>query len=140
MKNLLYIFAFALISCASSQINKFDNSDLVGTWNWTNTDGGFGNHIHKTPESLGKKVQLTLEKNYQFSIFEDGKETLKGTYTLTMKKAIYSNKEERFIQLSGDQQISGIILSGIIRVTKPNVLEISDNNYDGLGSMFSRVE
>ncbi|WP_417799897.1 hypothetical protein [Tenacibaculum sp.] len=140
MKNLLYIFAFTLISCASSQIKNIDNSDLVGTWNWTNTDGGFGNHIHKTPESLGKKVQLILEKNYQFSIFEDGEEILKGTYTLTMKKAIYSNKEERFLQLSKDHQISGIILSGIIRIVKPNTLEISDNNYDGLGSMFSLSE
>lgn len=139
MKNLLYIFAFALISCASSQINKIDNSDIVGTWNWTNTDGGFGNHIHKTPETLNKKIQLTLLKNYQFSISENGTLVSKGTYTLEMKKAIYSNKQERFIQLSDDQQLSGIVLSGIIRLIKPNTLEISDNNYDGLGSRFVKL-
>ncbi|GFD78221.1 MULTISPECIES: hypothetical protein [Tenacibaculum] len=139
MKTLLYIFAFALISCASTQINKIDNSDLVGTWNWTNTDGGFGNHIHKTPETLNKNVQLTLLKNNQFSISKNDSLISKGTYTLEMKKAIYSNKQERFIQLSNDQQFSGIVLSGIIRLIKPNTLEISDNNYDGLGSRFVKL-
>ncbi|AZJ32958.1 MULTISPECIES: hypothetical protein [Tenacibaculum] len=139
MKTLLYIFAFALISCASTQINKIDNSDLVGTWNWTNTDGGFGNHIHKTPETLNKNVQLTLLKNNQFSISKNDSLISKGTYTLEMKKAIYSNKQERFIQLSNDQQFSGIVLSGIIRFIKPNTLEISDNNYDGLGSRFVKL-
>ncbi|WGH74698.1 hypothetical protein P8625_11465 [Tenacibaculum tangerinum] len=139
MKNLLYIVAFALISCASSQIQNINNSDFVGIWNWTSTDGGFGNHIHKTPETLGKKVQLSLQKNDQFSIIENGKEVSKGTYTLTMKKAIYSNTQERYIQLSNDEHYDGIVLSGIIRLVKPATLEISDNNYDGLGSSFVKV-
>ena len=140
MKNLLYIFAFALISCASSQINQIDNSDLTGTWTWTNTDGGFGNHIHKTPEKLGKSVQLTLLKNYQFSISENGVTISKGTYSLAMKKAIYSNQQERFVQLSDDFKYDGIVLSGIIKLSKANTLEISDNNYDGLGSTFERTK
>ncbi|TDQ28598.1 hypothetical protein [Tenacibaculum caenipelagi] len=140
MKNLLYIFLFTLVSCASSQINKIDNSDLTGTWHWTNTDGGFGNHIHKTPEKLGKSIQLTLLKNYQFSISENGVVVSKGTYSLAMKKSIYTHQQERFIQLSNDQQYPGIVLSGIIRLQKPDVLEISDNNYDGLGSTFARAK
>lgn len=142
MKNLLYIFTFVfvLVSCASSQVKKVDNTDVVGVWNWESTTGGFANSFNKNPETLGKKVQLTLQKNYEFSFAENDVIISKGTYSLEMKKSIYTNKPERFITLSNDYTHSDIVLSGIIKKINEHTLEISDNNYDGLGSSFSLIK
>lgn len=142
MKKLIYIFilTFGIISCSSKGELKIDNSDLTGEWNWTNTDGGIGFHIHETPKTTGKIIHLILIENYTYSITENSKEISKGTYSLTMKKSIYSGEFERFIQLNENLQTTGIVTRGIIKTSKTNKLDISDNNYDGIGSTFLKIE
>jgi hypothetical protein len=137
-----YILAFLLViaisSCNSDDELKINNSDLVGTWNWTSTDGGLANHIHATPASTGKTIQLYLMKNYKFSITENGNEVTKGTYELTIKKSIYSGEMARFIQYSEIKNSQNTIINGIITIYGTNNLSISDNNYDGIGSEFEK--
>ncbi|MGV8945822.1 MAG: hypothetical protein ACOH1N_05290 [Lutibacter sp.] len=134
------LILLAIFSCSSDEIAEIDNADLVGHWNWTNTDGGIGFNIHETPETTGKIIHLNLSKNYTFSLTENGDEILNGTYVLIKKKSIYSGKLERFIQFPENFQYTGIVLKGIIKIDKSNKLEISDNNYDGIGSEFVRIE
>ena len=64
-----------------------------------------------------------------------------------MKQSIYSGKMERYIictetqkQKLPNQQLPNIITSGIIDVYTTNKLDISDNNYDGIGSGFVKTE
>lgn len=141
MKKLIYLFVLTLgiISCSSDDETDISNSDLVGVWNWTGTSGGLI-YFEETPETTGKTIHLTLMENYNFSITENGNEISSGTYELTMKKSIYSGEMERFIQFSENQQYTGIVNRGIIKTYETNKLDISDNNSDGIGSGFIKIE
>ena len=142
MKNIIYLFILTLgfISCSSDNETEINNSDLVGEWNWTNTDGGIAAHIHETPETTGKIIHLNLMRNYEYSVTENGTEISSGIYELNMKKSIYSGEMERFIQFPENQQYIGIVTRGIISTYENNKLDISDNNYDGIGSGFEKIE
>ncbi|MDP3314061.1 hypothetical protein [Lutibacter sp.] len=129
-----------IISCSSDDNTKIDNSDLVGKWNWTNTDGGIAFHIHETPELTGKIIHLSLMENYTYSITENGNEISNGFYELIIKKSIYSGELERFIQFPENHQYTGIVMKGIIKTFENIRLDISDNNHDGIGSGFVRIE
>ena len=141
MKKLIYLFVLTLgiISCSSDDETEISNSDLVGIWNWTGTSGGLI-YFEETPETTGKTIHLTLMDNYDFSITENGNEISSGTYELTLKKSIYSGEMERFIQFPENQQYTGIVNRGIIKIYETNKLDISDNNYDGIGSEFEKIE
>tara|TARA_R110002111_G_C5714495_1_gene347059 strand:+ start:78 stop:503 length:426 start_codon:yes stop_codon:yes gene_type:complete len=141
MKKLIYLFVLTLgvISCSSDDETKISNSDLVGVWNWTGTSGGLI-YFEETQETTGKTIHLTLMENYDFSISENGNEISNGTYELTFKKSIYSGEMEKFIQFPENQQYTGIVNRGIIKTYETNKLDISDNNYDGIGSGFIKIE
>ena len=141
MKKLIYLFVLTLgvISCSSDDETKISNSDLVRVWNWTGTSGGLI-YFEETPETTGKTIHLTLMENYDFSISENGNEISNGTYELTFKKSIYSGEMEKFIQFPENQQYTGIVNRGIIKTYETNKLDISDNNYDGIGSGFIKIE
>ncbi|MBT8316902.1 MAG: hypothetical protein HKP59_04700 [Lutibacter sp.] len=141
MKKLmcLFIMIIGIVSCSSDNETKIDNSDLIGKWNWTVTAGGLI-YFQETPETTGKIIQLTFKEFYTYSITENGNEISNGTYELIMKKSIYSGALERFIQFPENQQYTGIVMRGIIKTFETNKLNISDNNYDGIGSEFVRIE
>ena len=143
MKSLIYLFILTLgiISCSSDDETRIDNSDLIGNWNWTNTDGGIGFHIHETPETTGKLIHLNLNENYEYSVTENEAEISNGNYELLMKESIYSGEMERFIKLQTiDQQYLGFVKNGIVKIDQNENLNISDNNVDGIGSKFVRTE
>jgi hypothetical protein len=119
---------------------EISNSDLVGIWNWTGTSGGLI-YFEETPETEGKVIHLTLTDNYNFSITENENEISKGIYELTLKKSIYSGELERFIKLlTIDQQYVGFVKNGVVNIHQNGKLNISDNNADGIGSEFVRIE
>ncbi|MCG1037640.1 hypothetical protein [Polaribacter sargassicola] len=142
MKKTFYIFilSLAIISCSSDDETRIDNSDLIGNWNWTNTEGGIGFHIHETPETTGKIIHLNLKENYEFLVTENGTEISNGIYELIMKESIYSGEMERFIQFPENNQYLGFVKNGIIDIYENTKLNISDNNADGIGSEFERIE
>ncbi|MBJ7883112.1 hypothetical protein [Gelidibacter salicanalis] len=141
MKKLIYLFVLTLgiISCSSDDVKEIDNSDLIGKWNWTGTSGGLI-YFEETAETSGKTIHLTLMENYTYSITENENEISSGNYQLISKKSIYSGELERFIQFPENQQYTGIVMGGIIKTYELDKLDISDNNYDGIGSGFVRIE
>lgn len=141
MKKIFYFFILTLtiISCNADDDKQITNSDLVGKWKWTNTDGGYNFNIHETPETAGKTIHLTLMKNYSFSIIENGTPIANGTYKLSNEESIYTREMERFIEFSDMNQEPVFATQGIITIDK-NELYISDNNYDGIGSKFVKIE
>jgi hypothetical protein len=137
---LIFIFAIGFISCSSNDETKIENSDIIGKWNWISTDGGFAFNIHEKP-TTGNTFQLSLMKNYVYSIAQNGNEVESGTYELVMKRSIYSGEMERFIICyAKNQQLQSVVINGIIKVYETNKLDISDNNYDGIGSGFIKTE
>lgn len=142
MKRIITIFILAIgfISCSPNDEIKIDNSDLVGTWNWISTDGGLANQIHETPASTGKIIKFHLKKDYTYSIIKNENEILNGSYKLSIKKSIYSGKMVRYIQYSENKNLQNIVINGIITIYETNKLDISDNNYDGIGSGFEKID
>jgi hypothetical protein len=140
MKKIIYLFILTLgiISCNSDDEKAIDNSDLIGKWNWTNTDGGIASHIHETPDTTGKIINLTLLENDTYSIIENGNEISNGTYEILMRKSIYSGEMERYIIYSEEYQNQNTVISGIIRILENNSLSIADNNTDGVKSKYIR--
>ncbi|QOG02206.1 hypothetical protein [Flavobacterium sp. MDT1-60] len=138
----LLLVAISLTSCSADEDDKVRNSEFVGKWNWTGTHGGFNFNSHATPESTGTTLQLNLMKNYTFSILKDGKEIGTGKYKLTMIKSIYTGEMEKYItfDMTNIPEGSYFVTIGIITIYEENKLSISDNNYDGVGSGFERIE
>lgn len=138
--NIILLFSIlALSSCSSVKDMPNDNSDLTGTWIWVSTDGGFNNHIHDTPSSTGKNRELIL-KSSEYLLFENGTEISAGTYQITVKRSIYSGQNEPFISFSNYSENQIFLINGIITHSEESVLSISDNNPDGIGLTFEKVE
>jgi hypothetical protein len=139
---LLFILAIGFISCTADGQTDITNSDLTGKWNWVSTDGGIAANIHRTPASTGNTLQLSLMKNYTYTIIQNGNVVENGKYDLVLKKSIYSGEMEKFIQCTKTEGESSqnIVTTGIIKVYETNHMSISDNNYDGIESKFVKAE
>ena len=140
MKKLLIIpfLLYLIFSCDKNDV--IDNLDynVIGEWNWTRTDGGMAFHIHETPESIEKSIEIKLTNDYEFTLTENDNVILNCSYELSLEKSIYSGELEKFIKLSENYQNQNIVLNGIVAVISNDTLTISDNSYDGIGSTFIR--
>ena len=141
LKFILLIFTIGILSCSSEEKIAIANADLFGKWNWILTDGGLAAQIQETPTSTGNIVQFTLMSNYSYQIVKNGTGLSIGTYEVIMKKSIYSGEMERFIICTEfvNQQLSQVVINGIINVSQSNKLYISDNAHDGIKSSFEKI-
>ena len=136
--SILIAFLFFFSSCSKIDPSGVENFDLFGQWNWVSTNGGFAFHIHSDPESAGNVIQLFLKEDYGFSLMVNEEIVSTGEYEISMEKSIYSGDLERYITFSGNKNFNGIVLNGIIRTHNSNELSISDNYYDGIGSLYQK--
>ena len=135
---LTSVFILLLISCTKEDTLPINNADLLGKWTWTATVGGTGNSIDKTPASTEKTVELILNQNNSYSILENNVEISSGTFELKMKKSIYKKNTEPFISYSKNEQVSDVVLTGVLRVKSTGDLSILDNKTDGIKSDFKK--
>jgi len=147
MKNLicLLLVTAGMIACSSDNSDdntRNNNSDLIGQWNWTNTDGGIGFTIHETPESTGTNFQLLLNADFSYSFLENGTEVSKGTFQITLKESNLTNEMENFISYSDsfDQPENIVVLGRIFTLENTNILTIDQDANDGIGSRFEKIE
>ena len=133
----LYLAAFCavLLSCSKrSDLSTIQNSGttLEGTWKWARTDGGIGNHIHETPASTGKNIDLVLTNDH-YSIYTNGSLTSQGVYTLESRNCIHDNTTKPVINFSSPEDADMMIetLNGL-------VMELSNDVYDGTKSIYSK--
>jgi hypothetical protein len=138
---LLSILLFTLYNCDKNDETKTVDTGIVGKWNWVRTEGGLAFHIHDTPESTGKSIQLYLNDKKEYTTIVNQKIVSSGTYDISMQKSIYSGKSEAYIRLTPDNEAQNpAVLRGNIKVTGNTTLTINDNCYDGCGSMFERIK
>jgi len=124
------IIVVLFIGC-SKQADKPVEKSLVGTWQWVSTDGGIAYHIHETPASTGKNVDLKISSGGEYSIYTNNVLTSSGNYVLETRKCIHDHSDKTFINLSSD---NGFMVE---KVDMEN-LEVSDEAYDGIGSTYKR--
>jgi len=79
MKKILIssIIVIGLISCEKNDILQ-PNSELICSWGWTSTDGGFASHIHENPSSTGNSYILKISNNNKIVIYKNGNEVFLG--------------------------------------------------------------
>jgi hypothetical protein len=136
LKTLLYtltIAAFFVTGCSRQTGQTLDGNGLVGTWQWVRSDGGFGYHIHDTPASTGKNIELKFLDNSRYAIYTNGAITSQGTYTLENKQCIHDHKAKTFINFS-----SASDADMMIEKMEGGTLELSDEHFDGIGSIYQR--
>lgn len=144
MRLLFYVVALFLLiastaSCSKQDCRTSDPSDtpekkgLPGTWKWVRTDGGIANHIHETPASTGKNIELQIKPDFTYAVYTNGTVTSQGTYILDTRNCIHDHTSKQVINFSSlnDQDMMIEKLDGIN-------LELSDEAYDGTGSLYTR--
>lgn len=139
MKKISALLPACLLILALSDCSKYTPSsqkpgELAGTWNWVKTDGGFGFHIHDTPASTGKTIQWKFTSDGRYSIYQNGSLVSQGNYTLKSAKSIRDHSEKKVIHFEGANEPDWMILE-----LTHQQLEITDNNYDGVSSIYSRA-
>ena len=137
---LFIVISIGLFSCSSDDEIIIVNDNLVGTWNWTSTDGGISGQIHETPATTGKSIELNLMENYDYTIVENDVEISSGTYDLSLEESILSGEMEIFITYSHNYQNQDVVVSGIINVQGAINLSITEDIADGVVSVFEKIE
>lgn len=129
----LLVTTISKTSCKKNQDGRTDAKDLVGVWEWVRTDGGFGFHIHHTPASTGKQIELKVGTDNKYSFYVNGVLKSEGTFTISLKQSIVDQKNKRFIDFSDPNDQDQLIF----RVDN-GVLELTDNYHDGTGSQYKK--
>ncbi len=126
------IIVTEFITGCSKQVEKSTvEKSLVGTWQWVRTDGGFAFHIHETPVTTGKNIDLKIASDGKYSIYTNSVLTSEGTYVLEKRKCIHDLTDKTFINFSSDYDFM------VEQIDKMN-LEVSDEAHDGIGSSYKR--
>lgn len=130
-----FMAAFAGVAILMSSCSKDnDVSDkLVGTWQWVRTDGGLAYHIHHTPASTGKFIDLKIARGNRYYIYTNGILTSQGTFTISTQNCIHDHEDKAFLDFSGNTE-----RDMMIEDVTDNELHLSDNAHDGIGSLYTR--
>jgi len=129
---LVHLVAFCIVAVScSKQMSTTADVSLVGTWKWVRTDGGIAFNIHQTPASTGKNIDLKFTSDNKYYYFTNDSLTSQGMYSFTTEKSIVDHSDKTVIVFSNDND-------WMILNSDYNNLELSDNAYDGVGSVFVR--
>jgi len=122
-----------IVSCSKPVGDNPSNQQIIADWKWVRTDGGIANNIHDTPASTGKNVVLKITGDYRYAVYTNGILTSQGTYTLESQNCIHDHANKALINFSSpaDQDM-------MIEKNDNSSLELSDNVYDGIISVFSK--
>ena len=121
----------SIIGCSKQVEKSTVEASLVGTWQWVRTDGGLAFHIHETPVTTGKNLDLKITSDGKYSKYTNGALTSNGTYTLEMRQCIHDHTEKTFVNLSSDSDF-------MVENIDNDHLEVSDEAHDGVGSQYKR--
>ena len=128
---LITILVTGFITGCTKKVEKSTNeASFIGTWEWVRTDGGFAFHIHETPVTIGKNIDLKITADGKYFIYTNSVLTSEGTYVLETRKCIHDYTDKTFIN-SPDFNFM------VEHVDKEN-MEVSDENDDGVGSLYKR--
>ena len=127
------LFAFMVIQPSCNKVENTSNQSLSGNWRWVRTDGGIGFQIHDTPASTGKNVVLNFNDNNQYFLYSNGTLISQGTFSIELRNCIHDHNEKKVINFS-DNNVTDMMIEKIDNLS----LSLSDEAYDGMGSLYSR--
>ncbi|MEL1241636.1 hypothetical protein [Flavobacterium flavipallidum] len=126
---IVSIFFFSFCSLKSDD-EIVSERDIVGTWNWQESRGGFSGNEIVTPESTGVTIKLVFGGNEKVTVYTDNVET--GTYVYTIKKgkSIFDHKEHYLLTFNE--------MTYVILYLDHEELCIQDNFTDGYVLIYTK--
>ena len=112
-------------------MEKAGQQNVEGTWTWTRTQGGVGNHILQTPASEGKTVEIQFTAANTYVIKTNGVVSSQGSYELKTRNCIHTGGTKTLVDLSANEDI-------VIENFDASSLQFSDELHDGLQSFYQR--
>jgi len=137
MKTILFHLAIVIMvagfapACSKPANKGTKENGLAGTWQWIRTDGGIAFHIHDTPLSTGKNVDLKITADGKYFLYTNGSLSSEGTYLMETRKCIHDNADKPLIRFSSFADF-------MVEKLDQDTLELSDEAYDGVGSLYKR--
>jgi len=123
----------ALLLLAACSKDNDESSQLEGTWEWLGTAGGLANHIHDTPASTGKNIDLRLTRDKKYFVYTNGVITSQGSFQLGKEVCIHNGSEKTVLLFS-----PGFTHEKMIESLNAGRLELNSNSPDGTGSSYRR--
>ena len=138
---LLILISFLFSNCKKESAGgiAFPNSDskqLVGTWNWVESSGGFsGATINPSTEGYSKQIGFSENGHYYES--QNGKEVLILNYSFEENKSIYNSQIEYMIKYKSP---SANMINDVqsFDFLGSDSLFLSDECYDCYGHLYIR--
>lgn len=130
---IFIITSFISVSCQTGNEILISDTGIAGEWEWVRTDGGIAYHIHETPASTRENIEWKFTDERKYFIYVNGTRTSEGTYSLTKRSCIHSHEEKLWIDFSSSSDMDMMIES-----IDAEILELSDEMYDGIGSQFRK--
>jgi len=127
------IIAVSSFSCSTKSIAVDKNPTLIGTWNWTQRQGGFAGKT-ETAQGSEKTGVLHFKNDHQYSFSENDKLVSEGEYSIIEKKSIYNHAMTQAIHFSDDARQDQLIQS-----LSADSLILADNNFDGYTNTYVRI-
>lgn len=136
MNKVIYLLITLLITLVIKGCSKQDGKSsvkesLIGEWQWVRSDGGFAFHIHETPITTGKNIDLKITFDGKYSIYTNNVLTSSGTYTLETRQCIHDHTNKTFVNFSSDPGF-------MVETIDNDLLGVSDEAHDGIGSNYKR--
>lgn len=118
-----------LMQTSKTGSHNQESASVTGTWQWVQSNGGFAYHV-ETPASAGKQLNLNLTDS-TYTYYLNNTVSLQGTYHTELRTCIHDHTQKPFLNFSGAQGL-------MIESQHSDTLFLSDENYDGMGSIYTR--
>ncbi|TRX20703.1 hypothetical protein [Flavobacterium franklandianum] len=98
LKGLGLLFLTTIMaSCSEENTNIAAEKNLIGTWSWVSTSGGFAFHINDTPATTGKNIDLKFTGDGKYLYYTNGILSSEGTYQFSTQKSIVDGTYKKSI-------------------------------------------
>lgn len=133
MKRLstLLIFSFILFTSCSDKVLP-ETNEIMGTWNWISSSGGFAGSIY-TPESTGENIVLEFTPDSVYREYRNDSLIIETGFQIIMSKSIYDHDSVKMVSFYQDMIRRSIVFDS------PNDLILRDEMYDGFSSHYRRI-
>jgi len=129
---LLMLAISTLLSCANKLPAVEKETNLTGTWNWTQRQGGFAGKT-ETAEKTGNKLVLEFSSQNKYRLEENNQLISEGEYSIVRQKSIYDHSMTDAIHFSDESRQDQLIQS-----LSADTLILADNHFDGFADTYVR--
>jgi hypothetical protein len=133
---VIVIISMIAMSCAKEKTIEFKSytdvpSELIGSWKWIYTSGGFGGVVY-TPATTGETRKIDFGDNYILKYYSSG--NLKSEIPFSIEKGVSALSHDSVFFL-----VNTLWSRQSIVFKSSDTLLLSDEFFDGYGNYYLRI-